>query len=132
MTQVPSGFRTSGKRSSKRAVAIPGKDTQRRKKRTVLGSHPCAEKTHETPRKSIKSNGYVRSSGGWCAHTGDRRYLRKERTEPFSNFGASMQNADNPRGEDSARGLRRKPKPTSHSAPRLNFGVRPCRVRDDV
>src|ERR1017187_6414770 len=51
MTQVPSGLRTSGKRSPPDVLLIPGDNTRRPKKRTGLGSPPRDSDHEKCPEK---------------------------------------------------------------------------------
>src|SRR6266851_3735302 len=55
MTQVPSGFRTSGKRSSPDTLAIPGDATRRPKKADRFGSPPLAPQITKNARENAES-----------------------------------------------------------------------------
>src|SRR6266850_7298147 len=63
MKQVPSGFRTSGKRSSPDVLAITGETTRRPKKRTGLGPPPSRFRSRKILGKMRNRGSYVRSSG---------------------------------------------------------------------
>src|SRR5664279_2341346 len=63
MTRVPSGFRTSGKRSSLGVLAIPAILPWRPKKRTGLGSPPRVSDHEKCPAIAENRDYHVRSSG---------------------------------------------------------------------